>query len=108
MQRLPWKLDENGFDFFYQESAVDNTWAATASGQSGGAPVRAGVEGFDLNSQVADGFPRLGEYGAFLLCDGDQLVGHGRGSGLPPQPPFRAPRSLGVPNQRLRGGSASG
>jgi hypothetical protein len=24
---------------------------------------------------------------AFLQCDGDQLMGHGRGSGLPPQPP---------------------
>jgi hypothetical protein len=26
-------------------------------------------------------------------------MGHSKGSGLPPQPPLRNPRSLGVPNQ---------
>jgi hypothetical protein len=73
-------MDGEGYDFFSQESAAGNTSAGTASGHGGSAPLRAGEE-FDLNSQAANEFPHLGEYGAFLQGDGDgdQLVGRGRG-----------------------------
>jgi hypothetical protein len=89
-------MDGDGYDFFSLESAVGDTWAATASGHGGGAPLRGGFEDFDPNSMVADNFPNIGEYGAFLQGDADQPLGRSRSSGLPPQPPLRASRSLGV------------
>jgi hypothetical protein len=101
-------MDGDGYDFFSQESAAGNTWATTANGHGGGARLHGGFEAFDLNSQAADGFPNIGEYGALLQGDADQPLGRSRSSGLPPQPPLRAPRSLGVPNQRARGGSGWG
>ncbi|CAL4909936.1 unnamed protein product [Urochloa decumbens] len=73
-------------DDFSQENSAGNSWPASRHGNPQAA---GGFEDFDLNSQAADEFPHLDEYGAFL-----------QGRGLPPQPPLRAPRSLGVPNQR--------
>jgi len=58
----------------------------------------------DLNSQVqaAEGFPHMQEYGAYLRGDDDAALGRRHVSG--PHPP-RAPRSLGVPNQRAGRGA---
>lgn len=75
-------MDGDGYDLWPSNPS--------ASGHSNGAPFRAGFEDFDLNSQAADGFPNLDEYGAFLQGDDDQLVGRGRGSGLPPPFALRA------------------
>jgi hypothetical protein len=105
---LQWKMDGDGYDFFSQESAAGNTWATTANGHDSGARLHGGFEAFDLNSQATDDFPNIGEYGALLQGDTYQPLGRSRSSGLPPQPPLRAPRSLGVPNQRARGGSGWG
>ncbi|KAG8095033.1 hypothetical protein GUJ93_ZPchr0012g19935 [Zizania palustris] len=69
--------------------------------------------GLDLNSQalVADGFPGLVLYGAFIQGDDEELLpSHGMGTGLPP---YRPPRArLGdaraPPTQQLNfGGSSS-
>jgi hypothetical protein len=57
-------MDGDGYDFFSQDSAAGNTWATTTNGHGGGARLHDGFEAFDLNSQAADGFPNIGEYGA--------------------------------------------
>jgi hypothetical protein len=62
-------MDGDGYDFFSQESAGGNTWMASASDHGGAAPFSTGVEGFDLNSQVADGFPHLGDTCFVSLCE---------------------------------------
>ncbi|KAG2620339.1 hypothetical protein PVAP13_3NG173050, partial [Panicum virgatum] len=58
---------------------------------------RAGVDSFDLNSQVppAENFPHLHAYGAFLQGHGEEGAGLDHGSIYPPP---RAPRTLGVPH----------
>ncbi|XP_039808149.1 spidroin-1-like isoform X4 [Panicum virgatum] len=58
----------------------------------------------DVNSQVqvAEGFPHMQEYGTYLR--GDDNAALGRGHVSEPHPP-RAPRSLGVPNQRAGRGA---
>lgn len=63
-----------------------SAWATQPSA-SGPATAPSAGAGFDLNSQapVAEGFPGLGMYGAFLQGDDDELLtGRGRGSSLPP------------------------
>jgi len=82
----------DGFDFF----PVNTQPSQTSATGLGHAPApRAGLDSFDLNSQVppAENFPHLHAYGAFLQGHGEEGAGLDHGSGYPPP---RAPRTLGL------------
>ncbi|RLN30898.1 hypothetical protein C2845_PM05G16830 [Panicum miliaceum] len=100
-------MEGGGFDLFSQEtmSSGGKVWPSqpSATGPAHTPAPRASLDSLDLNSQAPQGkeFPHLHDYGAYLQGDGEKRAGRGRGSGLLPP---RAPRSLGVSNQRAGGG----
>ncbi|RLN40809.1 hypothetical protein C2845_PM01G14200 [Panicum miliaceum] len=97
------------FDLFSQEplSAGSNVWPSqpSATGPAHAPAPRAGLDSLDLNSQMPQGeeFPHLHDYDTYLRGNSEEGAGRSRGSGLLPP---RAPRSLGVPNQRAGGGAS--
>ena len=84
----------DGFNFFPANTQPSQT---SATGLGHAPAPRAGLDSFDLNSQVppAENFPHLHAYGAFLQGHGEEGAGLDHGSGYPPP---RAPRTLGVPH----------
>ncbi|RLM80128.1 hypothetical protein C2845_PM12G15620 [Panicum miliaceum] len=101
-------MEGGGFDLFSQEtlSADSNIWPSqpSATGPAHAPAPCVGLDSLDLNSQAPQGeeFPHLHDYGVYLRGDDEEGAGRDRGSGLLPP---RAPRSLGVPNQRVGGGA---
>ncbi|RLN40694.1 hypothetical protein C2845_PM01G04820 [Panicum miliaceum] len=99
-------MEGGGFDLFSQEplSAGSNVWPSQplATDPAHAPAPRAGLDSLDLNSQVPQGeeFLHLHDYDAYLRGNNMEGAGSGRGSSLFPP---RAPRSLGVPDQRAGG-----
>ena len=73
----------DGFNFFPANTQPSQT---SATGLGHAPAPRAGLDSFDLNSQVppAENFPHLHAYGAFLQGHGEEGAGLDDGSGYPP------------------------
>jgi hypothetical protein len=97
-------MEGNGFD---PRSHEESSYAGANSKSSQPPPTgpvhgRAAPTALDLNLRApGEGFPAPGQYQNILQGDDFELFdGSGRYSGLPP---LRAPRSIGVPDQRVEG-----